>query len=125
MNYDYHKFVHPVPCGTTLPKGTQVRRMDLSKHFTETFFTTRGDFEVPASHSKTYYLDYDITAQKLPTKLSSVIYNVRTSAGAVFSVAVYQGGHTWSAFIKHDHTTIFTPEIESFDTTPPEEEADA
>ena len=129
MSYDYHTFIHPVPCGTTVPKGTKMRCVDQSPYFTESFFTTMGDFEIPYSGMKTYYMDYDITLvpkrPKLPNKVNSLIYNVHT-AGAVYLVAVYRGGHTWSAFSEQDdRNVIFNPEILSFDTTPPMEEAEA
>lgn len=120
--YNYDKFVHPVSGGRTIPKDTQVRRVDQSRHFTETFFTTLGDFGVPSSSRKTYYLDYDITAPKLPEKINSVIYNVHT-LGKEFPVAVYQGSRIWTAFTElGDRASIYTRDIESFDATPSSEE---
>lgn len=123
MSYDYHAFIHPVPCGSIIPKGTKARCVDQSPYFTESFFTTLGDFEIPYSGMKTYYLDYDIEAATPPLKINSVIYNVH-AIGGIYSVAVHQGNDIWSAYSVHgSRTTIYTPEIKSFDTTPPKEEA--
>jgi hypothetical protein len=122
--YDYDKFVHPVPSGHTIPKGTPTRRADLAPNPPmETFFTMPGDFVVPSSHLTTYYLTYDITAPKLPEEINSVIYNVRAGED-VFPVAVYQGGRIWSMFSDlGDRSSIYTSEIESFDLTPSKEES--
>lgn len=124
MNYyDYNMFVHPVPCGSIIPKGTKVRWVDQSPYFTESFFTTLGDFEVPYSGMKTYYLTYDITRPKLPQALNSVIYDVR-AVGNVYPVAVYQGSRIWSAFSDSgQRTSLYTPEITYFELTSPKEEA--
>lgn len=120
--YDHSKFVHPVPGGSIIPKGTQVYCVESAPHRVETFFTTLGDFVAPSSSAKTYYLTYDITKPKLPEEINSVIYNVR-AYGAAYPVAVYQGSRIWSAFSDTgERTTLYTPEIESFDTTPPKEE---
>ena len=122
MSYDYYKFVHPVPGGFVIPKDTQVRRVDHNSHHTDTFFITLGELEVPSSSTKTYYLDRDIAVPKTPIKINSVIYNVRVGKD-VFPVAVHRGSHMWSAFFKHGgRKTIYSPEIESFDTTPPSDD---
>lgn len=60
MTYDYDKFVHPLPGGYTVPKDTQLRRVESDRSKLEAFFTTLGDFVVPSSHLKTYYLAYDV-----------------------------------------------------------------
>lgn len=64
MTYDYDKFVHPAPGGYTVPKDTQLRRVESDRSKLETFFTTLGDFAVPASHLKTYYLDHAVTEKE-------------------------------------------------------------
>lgn len=121
-HYNYDKFVHPVPAGHVIPKGTQVRHVDSMSFPTETFFTALSDLPLD-SEDTGYYLGYDITKPKLPTTINSVIYNVR-AVREVFPVAVYQGSNLWCAFSKHGgRSSIYTPEIESFDTTPPKEEA--
>lgn len=121
--YDHSKFVHPVPGGSIIPKDTQVYCVESAPHRVETFFTTLGDLVAPSSSAKTYYLTYDITAPELPEEINSVIYNVR-ALGAVLPVAVYQGSRIWSAFSGNgERTSLYTPEIEYFDTAPPKEEA--
>ena len=118
--YDYDKFVHPAPPGYTIPAGTQVRLVSTtSPHHEETFFVLRDDYLAHASRYGEYYLDYDFTKPQVPTKINSVIYNVH-SDGGVYPVAVYQGSRIWSALSElGERTSIYTPEIESFDTTSP------
>ena len=120
--YDYDKFVHPVPSGHVIPKGTQVQLVNTSTNPREVmFFTTLDDLTVPDWKELTYYLNYDITRPTLPEEIASVIYNVR-AVREVFPVAVYQGRNLWCAFSKHGgRLSIYTPEIESFDATPPKE----
>lgn len=120
--YDYDKFVHPVPAGHVIPKGTPVRSVQYAPPV-ETFFTVQYDAPVHNSNVVKYYLDYDITRPELPEVINTVIYNVRVGA-IVYPVAVYQGGHVWAVFSDSGKcTTLYTSEIESFDTTPPKEEA--
>ena len=122
--YDHDKFVHLVPTGYTVPEGTQVRSIYTTQHPVETFFTPLHDIPVESDDEAKYYLDYDITRPKLPEEINSVIYNVRVGKN-VYPVAVYQGSQIWSAFSDLGvRTTLYTSEIESFDTTPPEEEPD-
>ena len=121
--YNYDKFVHPVPEGYTIPKGTPTRSV-YSAPPVEMFFTPLHDIPVESDDEAKYYLDYDITRPKLPEEINSVIYNVRVGKN-VYPVAVYQGSQIWSAFSDLGvRTTLYTSEIESFDTTPPEEEPD-
>lgn len=118
--YDYDKFMHLVPEGHTIPKGTPMRSVMSG---VETFFTAKYDFPVYDSNPVKYYLTYDITAPKLPEETNSVIYNANVS-GTVYPVAVYQGASTWSAFsVIGNRRIIYTSDIESFDLTPPKEEA--
>lgn len=119
--YDYEEFTHLVPDGHVVPKHTQVRRVGSS---VETFFTTQYDLTIHASENTKYFLDYDITKPKPPSEINSLIYNVRVGRN-VFFVAVYQGFQIWSAFSKKgERSTLYTVEIESFDTTPSAEESD-
>ena len=124
MSYDYHKFVHPVPAGFTIPEGTQVRRVDSAPREAESFFIMPYDLQVGTSNRTTYYLDYDITRPALPKKTSSVIDNVRVGMDE-YPVAVYQGSQVWSAFNNDgDRKGVFSTEIESFGTTPSTKEED-
>lgn len=117
MSYDYDKFVHPVPAGHVIQKGTQVRSV-VTSGSEESFYTTQYSFRVPGSDTVMYYLDYDITMAELPTKINSVIYDV-SAVGNEFPVVVYQGSNIWTAFTKQgERSTLYTPEIESFDTAP-------
>ena len=117
--YDHPKFVHPVPAGYTIPAGTPVRLVNTSPHQEETFFVPRADFMAPEPRYGKFFLDYDITRPTLPDEINSVIYNVHSNGGE-YPVAVYQGSRIWSAFSElGERTSIYTPEIESFDTTPP------
>ena len=117
--FDYGKFVHLVPAGHTIPKGTQVRSVMSG---VETFFIAQYDLPVYDSEKVKYYLTYDITAPRLPEAINSVIYNV-SYLREVFPVAVYQGNQLWSAFSKKGkRSTIYSSEIEFFDTTPPKDE---
>lgn len=125
MSYDHPKFVHPVPMGYTIPKGTVVRYVEslpftTETFTTETFFTAQHDYPVTASNEVKYYLDYDITKPTLPTKINSVIYNVE-AVGQRFPVAVRRAT-LWSAFNNRGVMTHLNDrEIESFDLTPPVE----
>lgn len=111
--YDYGKFVHPVPAGHIIPKGTPTRSVEFAPPV-ETFFTPLHDVPVESEDEAKYYLTYDITAPKLPETISSVIYNVH-AVGEVFPVAVYQGSRIWSAFSNiGERTSLYTPEIVSF-----------
>ena len=118
--YDYDKFVHPVPAGCVTPEGTQVQLVNMSTEYTDVvFFTTLDDLKAPSWNKLKYFLDYDITRPELPEEINSVIYNVHSNGGE-YPVAVHQGGHIWSAFSAHgNRTTLYSPEIESFDTTSP------
>ena len=116
--YNYNEFVHPVPAGYVIPKGTQTRSVMSG---VETFFTVIYDLPVYDSEKVKYYLTYDITRPKLPETINSVIYNV-SYLREVFPVAVYQGNQLWSAFSKKGkRSTIYSSEIEFFDTTPSKE----
>lgn len=121
--FDYGKFVHLVPAGHTIPKGTPTRRADLAPNPPmETFFAMPEDLLVFASKAVKFYLTYDITRPELPEQINSVIYNVNVG-GTVYPVAVYQGAGTWSAFsVIGNRRIIYTLDIESFDTTPPKDE---
>lgn len=120
--YGHDKFVHPVPTGYTIPAGTPVYCEESAPHPVETFFTLMSDYQVEASSEVKFYLTSDITKPKPPIKINSVIYNVRVGKD-VFPVAVHRGSHMWSAFFKHGgRKTIYSPEIESFDTTPPSDD---
>ena len=120
--YDYDKFVHPVPSGHTIPKGTPTRSV-YSAPPVEMFFTPLHDIPVESEDETKFYLDYDITRPKPPEEINSVIYNVRAGED-VFPVAVYQGGRIWSMFSDlGDRSSIYTSEIESFDLTPSKEES--
>lgn len=116
--YDYDKFVYPVPEWYVIPKLTQVRSVISDM---EAFFTTQYDFPASASNAADCYLDHDVTKMKPKPleEINTVIYNVRT-VGGVYPVAVSQGTGVWSAFSNFGgRTTIYTPDIERFDTTPP------
>lgn len=119
--YNYNEFVHPVPAGYVIPKGTPAQRVESSPHPLETFFIAQFDMLVHPSDEVTFYLTYDITAPRLPEAINSVIYNV-SYLREVFPVAVYQGNQLWSAFSKKGkRSTIYSSEIEFFDTTPSKE----
>lgn len=123
MSYDYDKFVHPVPAGYTIPKGTQVRHVGQMPFRTEMFFTVLSDFPIDTEDATEYYLDYDITRPKLPTKIFSVIYNVRAH-GRKYPVAVRLAVY-WAAFNDEGTVTALKDRgIESFDLAPPEEDDD-
>lgn len=123
--YDYDKFVHPVPPGYTIPKGTPVYSEESAPHHVETFFPVQYDYLVGDSDEVKFYLDYDITAPKLPTKINSVIYNVRTTAWYEYPVAVFRGGTVWAAFTEQGKSKlIYTPDIRSFDTLATDRYAD-
>ena len=118
--YNYNEFVHPVPAGYVIPKGTQTRSVQFAPPV-ETFFTPLHDIPVEPEDETKFYLTYDITAPKLPETINSVIYNV-SYLREVFPVAVYQGNQLWSAFSKKGkRSTIYSSEIEFFDTTPSKE----
>lgn len=121
--YDYHKFVHLVPEGYTIPKDVGVRGIYTTQRPVETFFTPLHEIPVESDDEAKYYLDYDITRPKLPEEINSVIYNARVGKN-VFPVAVYQGDTLWSGFTDLGGCrAIYSSDIESFDTTPPEEVA--
>lgn len=117
--YGYDKFVHRVPAPYVIPAHTPMRRVEAAPNPVETFFTLDYDLPVPALSTVKFYLTYDITVPKPPEeKIASVIYNV-IAVGNEFPVAVYQGSRLWSAFSDSgQRTTLYTSEIESFDTSP-------
>ena len=132
MTYDYDTFVYPVPEWYVIPKLTQVRSVETTPPVgtsltvqsappVETFFTAQCDAPVYDSKVVTYYLDHDVTKMKPKPleEINTVIYNVST-VGGVYPVAVSQGTGVWSAFTPFGgRMTIYTQEIERFDTTPP------
>lgn len=125
MSYDYHKFVHEVPVGYTIPRKTQVRYVDWQPPYLETFFTTLSDLPVGTMDEKKYYLDYDITKPKLPTKINSMIFNVLvTNREILFPVGFLTVDEVW-VLVDAKGTPYYcdAKEIESFDTTPPEDES--
>lgn len=120
--YDYYTFVHPVPAGHVVPKGTPVRRVDSAPHIVEAFLTMLYDAPLHPSDKTKYYLNYDITKPTLPDEINTVIYNVRTGK-SVFPVAVYQGHRVWCAFTNlGERKAVYSDQIESYDTTPSKEE---
>lgn len=123
--YEHDKFVHPVPAGFVIPAGTPVYSEESAPHRVETFFIMQFDYQVDDSDEVKFYLTYDITQPKLPTKINSVIYDVRTTAEYGYPVAVFQGGNVWTAFTEPGKSKlIYTPDIRSFDTLATDRYAD-